>query len=92
MASLVSPFRRWATFFGPYHRLLGIRAGGRYVRFEECMIVSAEVLELEEDLSGVEASVVDLITTEEVGDMVGPSRTWDYGPSLMTKDMIEELW
>ena len=56
------------------------------------MIVSAEVLELEEDLSGVEASVVDLITTEEVGDMVGPSRTWDFGPSLMTKDMIEELW
>jgi len=55
------------------------------------MIVSAEALGLEEDLSGVEASVVDLITTEEVGDMVGPSRTWDFGPSLMTKDMIKEL-
>ena len=23
--------------------------------------------------------------------MVGPSKTWDFGPSLMTADMIEEL-
>jgi len=55
------------------------------------MIVSAEALGLEEDLSRVEASVADLITTEEAGDMAGPSRTWDFGPSLMMKDMIEEL-
>ena len=55
------------------------------------MIVSAEALGLEEYLSGVEASVADLITAEEVGDMAGSSRTWDFGPSLMTKDMIEEL-
>ena len=55
------------------------------------MIVSAEALRLEEDLSGVEASVVDLITAEEVGDMAGTSKMWDFRPSLMTQDMIEEL-
>ena len=55
------------------------------------MIVSAQTLGLEEDLSGVEASNADLITAEEAGYMAGSSRTWDFGPSLMTKDMIEEL-
>ena len=56
------------------------------------MIVSVEALVLEEDLSGVEASIVDLRTAEEAGDMVGSSSTWDFRPLLMTKDMIEELW
>ena len=56
------------------------------------MIVSAEALGLEEDLSGVEASITDLITVEEVGDMASSSRMWDFGPSLMMKDMIKELW
>jgi len=55
------------------------------------MVASAEAQGLEEDLSGVEASVADLITTEEAGDMDGSSRTWDFGPSLMMEDMIEEL-
>ena len=55
------------------------------------MIANAEALGLEEDLSGVEASVADLITAEEAGDMVGSSSTWDFRPLLMTKDMIEEL-
>ena len=55
------------------------------------MVTSAEVLGLEEDLSRVEASIADLITAEEAGDMAGSSRTWDFGPSLMMKDMIEEL-
>ena len=32
-----------------------------------------------------------MITAEEAGDMAGSSRMWDFGPSLMTKDMIEEL-
>ena len=44
-----------------------------------------------EDLWSIEASVADLITAEEAEDMAGPSRTWDFGPSLMTKDMIEDL-
>ena len=44
-----------------------------------------------EDLKSVESSVADLITAEEVEDMAGPSKTWDFGPSLMTADMIEEL-
>ena len=55
------------------------------------MVAGAKAQGLKEDLSGVEASVADLITTEEAGDMAGPSRTWDFGPSLMTEDMIEEL-
>ena len=55
------------------------------------MIASAEALGLEEDFSGGEASVVDPITTEEAGDMDGTSKTWYFGPSLMTKDMIEDL-
>ena len=55
------------------------------------MIVSAEALGLEEDLSRVEASIADLRTAEEAGDLAGPSRMWDFGPSLMKKDMIEEL-
>ena len=55
------------------------------------MIVSAEALGLEEDLSRVEASIADLISVEEAGDMAGSSRTWDFGPSLMMEDMIEEL-
>ena len=55
------------------------------------MIVSVEALEHEEDLSGVEASVADLITTEEARDMASTSKTWDFRASLMTKDMIEEF-
>ena len=55
------------------------------------MIVSAEALGLEEDCSGVRASIVDLITAEEAEDMADASKTLDFGPSLMTKDMIEEL-
>ena len=55
------------------------------------MIVSVEALGLEEDLSGVVASVADLITAEDAGDMASTSKMWDFGPSLMTKDMIEEL-
>jgi hypothetical protein len=55
------------------------------------MVASVEAQGLEEDLASVEASVADLITAEEVRDMAGPSRTWDFSPSLMTEDMIEEL-
>ena len=91
MATPASPPRR-ASFFGLYRRLLSVRSSGWSARFDVCMIVSAEALGLEEDISGVEASVADLITAEEAGDMAGSSRTWDFGPSLMTKDIIEELW
>ena len=91
MATPVSPPPHRASFFGPYCRLLGVRSSGWSARFEECMIVSTEALGLEEDLSVVEASVADLITAKEAGDMAGSCRTWDFGPSLMTKDMIEEL-
>ena len=55
------------------------------------MIVSVKALGLEEDLSRVEASITNLITAEEARDMSGTSKMWDFGPSLMTKDMIEEL-
>ena len=75
MASSVSPPPHRATFFGPYRCLLGVSASGWSTLFEECMIVSVEALGLGEDLFGVEASVADLITAEEAGDMAGPSRT-----------------
>jgi hypothetical protein len=54
------------------------------------MLANAEAIELE-DLASVKASVGDLITTEEVEDMARAGRTWDFGPSLMTKDMIKVL-
>jgi hypothetical protein len=37
------------------------------------MLASVEALELGEDLASVEASVADLITTEEADDMAGAS-------------------
>lgn len=45
------------------------------MRFEECMLASAEVLGLEEGLFGVEASVANLITAGEAKDMAGNSKT-----------------
>ena len=51
------------------------------------MLVSAEALGLEQNLS----SVGDLITAEEAEDMVGTSKTSNFEPLLMTKDMIEGL-
>jgi len=42
-----------------------------------------------EDLARIEASVGDLIRVEEAGLMAG--KTWDFGPSLMTKKMIAKL-
>ena len=42
-----------------------------------------------EDLASVEASVGDLIGAKVAGLMAG--KTWDFGPSLMTKKMIAKL-
>jgi hypothetical protein len=53
------------------------------------MVASVEAQGLEEDLASVEASVGDLIEAEEAGLMAG--KTWDFGPSLMTKKMIAKL-
>ena len=53
------------------------------------MIASAEAQELEEVLVRVEASVGDLIGAEKAEALAG--RTWDFGPSLMTKRMILQL-
>ena len=55
------------------------------------MLANAEAIELEEDLADIEASVGDLITAEEVEDMASVGKAWDFGPSLMTKDMIKVL-
>ena len=55
------------------------------------MLASAEAIELEEDLASVEASVGDPITAEEAEDMASMGRTWDFGTSLMMKDMIKAL-
>jgi hypothetical protein len=80
-----------ASLFGAYSRPLGIRASGWSQRFEECILASAEAIELEEDLASVVASVGDLISVEEVEDMAGADKTLDFGPSLMTKDMIKRF-
>ena len=53
------------------------------------MVVSAMAQELVEDLASVEASIGDLIGVEEAGLMA--RKTWDFGPSLMTKKMIAKL-
>jgi hypothetical protein len=42
VASSSSSLPHRATFFGPYHHLLGIRASGCLARFEECMVASVE--------------------------------------------------
>jgi hypothetical protein len=55
------------------------------------MVASAEAQEFDKDIGGVEASIADLITTEEARDMAGLSKTWDFESSLMMEDMIEEL-
>lgn len=55
------------------------------------MLARAKAQDIEEDLASVEASVADLISVEEVEDMAGAKRTWDFGPSLMTEEMILEL-
>lgn len=81
MASSISPSLCWATLFGPYRHLLGVRASGWSARFKEFV----------EDLGSVEASVVGLITVEEAEDMAGLNRTWDCGPLLMMEDMVGEL-
>ena len=71
VASAVSPPPRWATIFGPYSYLLGVRASGWSTCYEECMVAIAEAQELEEDLAGVEASLGDLVGAEEVEVMAG---------------------
>jgi hypothetical protein len=53
------------------------------------MVASVEARELEEDLARVVASVGDLIGAEETEAMA--RKTWDFGPSLMTKKMLAEL-
>jgi hypothetical protein len=50
------------------------------------MVAIVEAQELEKDLAGVEASISDLVGAEEVEAMAG--KTWDFGPSLMTRKMI----
>jgi len=55
------------------------------------MVASVEAQDLEEHLVGVEAFVADLITAKEVEDMASASRTWDFGPWLMTQDMVKAL-
>jgi hypothetical protein len=53
------------------------------------MVAIAEAQELEEDLAGVEASISDLVGAKEAEAMA--RKTWDFGPSLMTKKIWLEL-
>jgi hypothetical protein len=59
VASPISSPPHRATFFGLYRCLLGVRASGWSVRFEECMVASAEAREFVEDLGSVEASIAN---------------------------------
>lgn len=88
MASSAGSHSRWATFSGLYSRLAGVRASGWSKYFEECMVAVAEAQELEESLCGVEASIPDLISAEEVEGM---AKTFDFGPSLMIQEMNDVL-
>ena len=71
-----SPSFRWPSFSRPYSRLVGVRASEWSKYFEECMVDSAEAHELEEEIGSVEASVGDLVGSEEAGVMV--KKTWDF--------------
>ena len=53
------------------------------------MVAIAEAQELEVDLASVQASLGDLVGAEEAEVMA--SKTWDFGPLLMSKKMILEL-
>lgn len=55
------------------------------------MLASAEAREVEEELIGVEASVGDLVGAKEFEDMARARKTWDFGTSLMTQEMIAVL-
>jgi hypothetical protein len=89
VASSSSHLPRWATFFGPYRHLLGVRASGWLARFEEWMLTSAEARDLEEDLASVDASIGDLTGGSEAGAMA--RKTWDFGKSLVMEKMIKKM-
>jgi hypothetical protein len=65
------PLPRRATFFGPYHHLLGIRASGWFAWLEECMVAIVEKQELEEDFASIDASIGDLVGGSEAKVMAG---------------------
>jgi hypothetical protein len=87
VASSSSRPPRCATFFGPYHHLLGVRESGWLARFEEWMLTSVAARDLEEDLASMDASIGDL--TRGSGAMAG--KTWDFGRSLVTEKMIKKM-
>lgn len=72
-----------------YSRLVGVRACEWSKYFEECMVGSVVAHELEEEIGSVDASVGDLVGSEEARIMA--RKTWDFRLSLMTEEMIEEL-
>lgn len=53
------------------------------------MVDVFEARDLEEDLASVDASVGDLVRGSESEAMV--AKTWDFGQSLMTEEMIQDL-
>lgn len=91
MASPIGFHSRWASFSGPYSHLVGVRASGWSKHFEECKLAAVEAQEIKENLIGVEASVGDLVGAEEFGEMAGAKKTCDFGPSLITLEMIDGL-
>lgn len=53
------------------------------------MFATAVAHDIEEDLASVEASVGDLVSCEE--SKAEMRKTFDFGPSLMTKERIKDL-
>ena len=79
----------WVTFVGPFRDMLGVRSGGWFWCYEDCMLELDAAQELEESLSHVEASVHDLISAEEFFSMAGP--TFQFWESQMTAEDIAEM-
>jgi hypothetical protein len=71
VASSSYPLPHWATFFGPYRHLLGVRASGWSVWFEDYMVASVAAQELKEDLASIDALIGDLVSAGEAEAMVG---------------------
>lgn len=57
--------------------------------FKESMMVRAKAHSTEEDMGGVEVSPRDLVKGRS--SKAELKKTWDFGPSLMTEEMIGEL-
>jgi hypothetical protein len=88
VASFSTSAPRRATWYDPYHHLLGVRANGWFTCYEECMVVGTLAQELVEFV-GFETSDDELACVEEFAAMAG--KTWYFGSSFITQASIAEM-